>query len=547
LHWVSGLLLLTLLTLVPSAGGEVDQSRLWTDRALASLSEIELDHNLQSLIYWIEYLHPALLTDPRAADFRKKIDQAAVNSGRDTAEKIKRILDRLDRGPLQADTPPLLWKANVHLEELRNNPQKTGVYNVTSDIINAGSERKLTDAELAPFLDAFETTAKDQNDDATWGATALTYQRLAREAADQGLIDRSNAHADRMVQILVTHPAYQDISRGNTDASDTFHTPGLLLRLQRREDVAKLAEAAREDHARELWIALAGHLAESGDMDSARQVIDEQLKGPADAKAAEAMKSAIDGKPVALDVEKEKNFDHSTLARSILAVASGYAKRGDVPAALRVAQVGQTEPWQQVDLHLSFSKSALDSDQTEAAREFMLNAWKLYKDTPRKNIHTLGKLAMASVQAGLPDQFVMEIVSVQSSHAFVEPLVAMARRNREAGNDAECLRLIGRAKRLAESTPPGDGGSTHNLMIVAAEYHAMGDNLMVDNLTLRSALLCEDMRDPYFFAPGAYLSLVDTCQKMNRPELIERSYGVLSFPEDQAIFALAVLRLHGKK
>ena len=504
----------------------------WRQRAVADISRIDSADGRVRAALLLSRMGPVLREGEARAALANLIRSDLDHASDDVAASAREYL--AGRGPATRRSRPTVDSIVADLREKKG----AAIGSVGSGLYNATGDRPLNDADFARITDALEAAAGSGGED-RWPALAETYATLSAIAARHERPDRARRLLDRMVEVLLAHPALRTSGGGTNDGPEASTVAGLLYDAIRDDDLNRLAAALPPADRRQLLLHWVIQPLWDGDCAEGSKQIERHMEG--DAKDAEltavagVLRRALGGTPPT-EAEMKAAESEIDLDYAVGAAAHTFAADGDVETAERLLIRPDSGGSLQHRTLANLASVAAGGGHAEVARREMRKAWEWYQKHPKPGTTETQWLAIAALDAHA-DSVAADILAYDDTFWLVEPEVALARRKRLAGDADAARRLLHDAAARAETTPTGDGGPARFLAKVAGEHAALGDDLMAGRLIARAAELNEKMNDTFFFAPGGYAAIIGTCADLGRPDLIQRGYDALIRPADRALYA----------
>jgi tetratricopeptide (TPR) repeat protein len=380
------------------------------------------------------------------------------------------------------------------------------------------------------------------------GRTWRSYQSLAADALKlRGANDpRTKFYGDRMVAILADRPRFQDLRHGNCDAPEPAAVVKVLSDAGRKNDLDELIKKFDGQPKIDLLLGVVEARVCTGDMDGARQAIDDQLRALAPTPAAR-LKGALAGRVTTLpaaatvptvvrrdrfgrphSVRGELDSAEKRLRNVLVEIARAHARRGEVDLAARqwiTLQAddishpggdGELASYEWAEL----ADDAWDAGHTDAARaayEHALTVMQRDGTLTPEHYTEKARFVREALDVGAEDLAYELMETTAQPEAWGRQVLAAAYRKRGDGKRADALIT----EALAMVRDDGDDSRGSTLADIATDLHAAGQTKRAEKILLDAP---DHIRGEDFGFEGTH-AVVVAAIRMNRLDLLDRIYA----------------------
>ncbi len=363
-----------------------------------------------------------------------------------------------------------------------------------------------------------------------WGRLGLGYLDLGQDAVRAGDRARADRYVDRLLAILREHPVFQDPARGNVDAVSPTALAAFFIRAGRRDQWDAFLKRQPDAIRADLAIGEVGDLGLAGNFDSARAVIDRDLR-PIRPDAASRLEVATRGE-IVLPPSRRKGPgvpnpppEEGRLRQVQEYIARGHATRGEVEIAgamlIALKREDSFHPAGEGRL-ASFEWSSLALLAAEAGHPDdarlgfdRANAMMQYDILSPRQRDEKARLVREAV--GLGQFAIADAMHQTTSKPGAWIRLKLARVYRERGEDGKAATLLDEGIAIADPQNSKEGAS---LAWIAVELQQIGQPDRAERALLDSLVRIhgED------FGFSGTSSIVEAAVAMNRVDLLDRLY-----------------------
>ena len=451
--------------------------------------------------------NPLLLRDPYAGQVAKLIEDYQERADERALWQLDRYIALLRRPEAERAEA----KQSVGGGTAADPPDS--VLELASGAANALLMRR--DAQAAKWLARAESLARGGED---WAVLAGAYAGFISSARRR---DDAAALSDFVYRLLVLLREHPEVLQRAEDAGTGVGPTAfahIMLSAGRREQLETFIPDLPASLRAKVGAELAARLAETGNFEEARAVIEQHVR-PADAHLAEKLLAAFDGKieEITPDVK---------LKRLRASVANGHAARGRVETAgtilIALQSPGEYNPVGAESLAYfewaRLARIAADNGHPDAARRgFELAAEAVTRDDLRDDNQKreLRALTREAAAIGAFDVAADMLSTTSSPGAWTR--VKLARAHRERGNEVRARELLDEALKGAYQANSRAGSA---MAAAAVELQRLGEADRAERVLLDALSRIEGVD----FGFGGTRGVVDAAVEMGRPDLLDRLY-----------------------